>query len=191
MVQFVHHRTLRIHHLLIWPFSSVSYSTEERRNLGPRQCRPLLTTKIFPSPVEFISLINHESPWLVWLNGLSAHLWTKGSRAPFPVREHTWVASQVPSRGRARGTHTMMFLSLPSSLSKYIHIFFKRKKKTMNPCTFLLPSLYLILAVLYFGSNLFFTLQSESLSKTKSWSCQVGIKHFNDLFFQDKDKNII
>ena len=35
----------------------------------------------------------------------------------FPIRAHAWVAGQVPSRGRARGSHTLMFLfSLPFSL---------------------------------------------------------------------------
>ena len=35
-----------------------------------------------------------------------------------PVRVHAWVLGQVPSRGRVRGNHTLMFLSLPSPLSK-------------------------------------------------------------------------
>ena len=34
----------------------------------------------------------------------------------FPVRAHVWVAGQVPSRGRMRGNHTLMFLSLSPSL---------------------------------------------------------------------------
>ena len=38
------------------------------------------------------------------------------SMAEFPVREHAWVAGQVPSLGWTRGNHTMMFLSLSSSL---------------------------------------------------------------------------
>ena len=40
----------------------------------------------------------------------------------FPVRAYAWVAGQVPSRGRSRGNHTLVFLSLsfslPSLLSK-------------------------------------------------------------------------
>ena len=40
----------------------------------------------------------------------------------FPVRAHAWVAGQVPSKGRTRGNHTLMFLSVslsfPSCLSK-------------------------------------------------------------------------
>ena len=51
-------------------------------------------------------------PWLVWLSGLSASLWTKGSPVWFLVRAHAWVIGQVPSRGHARGNHTLMFLSL-------------------------------------------------------------------------------
>ena len=39
-----------------------------------------------------------------------------------PFRAHAWVVGQVPSRGHARGNHTLMFLSfsfsLPPPLSK-------------------------------------------------------------------------
>ena len=63
-----------------------------------------------------------EGPWLVWLSGLSAGLQSKGLPAQFPVRAHAWAGGQVPKRGRARGNHTLMFLSLsfslPSPLSK-------------------------------------------------------------------------
>ena len=58
------------------------------------------------------------TPWLVWLNGLSVGLRSKGSLVRFPVRAHAWGAGQVPSRGRARSNHTLMFLSLPSPISK-------------------------------------------------------------------------
>ena len=50
--------------------------------------------------------------WLVWLSELSASLQTKGSLVPFPVRAHTWVVGQVPSRGHVGGNHILMFLSL-------------------------------------------------------------------------------
>ena len=65
-------------------------------------------------------LRNGSVPWLLWFNGLSAGLRTKGSLVQFPVRAHAWVVGQVPSRGRMRGNHTLIFLSfsLPSSLSK-------------------------------------------------------------------------
>ena len=49
---------------------------------------------------------------LVWLSELSAGLLTKGLLVRFPVRALAWVAGQVPSRGRARGNHTLMFLPL-------------------------------------------------------------------------------
>ena len=48
--------------------------------------------------------------WLMWLNGLSPGLRTKGLLFRFPVRAHAWVAGQVPSRGRVKGNHTLMFL---------------------------------------------------------------------------------
>ena len=51
-------------------------------------------------------------PGLVWFSGLSAGLRTKGSPVRFPVRTHAWVVGQVPSRGCARGNHTLTFLSL-------------------------------------------------------------------------------
>ena len=63
-----------------------------------------------------------EGPWLVWLSGLRASMQTKGSLVRFPVRAHAWVAGQVPSRGRARVNHTLMFpplaFTLPSPPSK-------------------------------------------------------------------------
>ena len=41
---------------------------------------------------------------------------SKGSLVRFPVRAHTWVVVQVLSGGHVRGNHTLMFLSLSSSL---------------------------------------------------------------------------
>ena len=71
---------------------------------------------------QFILIWKHNESWLVWLSGLSTGLWTKGSTVQFPVREHAWVEGCIPSRGCARGNHTMMFLSLsfclPSAVSK-------------------------------------------------------------------------
>ena len=57
-----------------------------------------------------------EKPQLVWLSGLRAGLWTKGSPVWFLVRAHAWVTGQVPSRGHERGNHTLMFLSFSFSL---------------------------------------------------------------------------
>ena len=61
-------------------------------------------------------------PWLVWLCELSTDLRTKGFPVQFPIRAHAWVAGQVPSRGHARGNHTLMLLSLSPSLPLYLKI---------------------------------------------------------------------
>ena len=58
-------------------------------------------------------------PWVVLLSGLSTNLQTKGSLVWFPLRAHVWVVGQVPSRGRVRGSHTLLFLSLSLSLSPF------------------------------------------------------------------------
>ena len=58
----------------------------------------------------------HGVPSLVWPSGLKGGLKTKGSPVRFPVRTHAWVVGQVPSWGRSRGNHTLMFLSLSPSL---------------------------------------------------------------------------
>ena len=58
----------------------------------------------------------------------------KGWLIGFTVRAQAWVAGQVPSRGRTRGNHTLMFLSLSPSLplslkiSKNLKIKIKIKK---------------------------------------------------------------
>ena len=57
---------------------------------------------------------------------------TKGLLVRFPGRAHDWVAGQVLGRGRMRGNHTPMFLSLsfslPSPLSKKVNkILFKKR----------------------------------------------------------------
>ena len=45
-----------------------------------------------------------------------------------------WVAGQVPSRGHARGNHTVMFPSLPPfPLFKINKLFKKIKKNTLQP----------------------------------------------------------
>lgn len=53
------------------------------------------------------------------------------------------------------------------------------------PAFFFCHHSYLILAVLYFGSNLFSTLQPESLSKMKTWSWQGFLKYYT-LFLKIK-----
>ena len=60
--------------------------------------------------------------WLVWLSGLSAGLWTKGSQVLFPVRAHVWVPGSVPVELVQEATDqcfslTSMFLSLSLSPS--------------------------------------------------------------------------
>ena len=69
-----------------------------------------------------MAIISLKMSWMVWLNGLSTGLKTKGSSVQFPVRAQAWVVGQVPSKGHTRGNHTLMFLflsfSLPSPLSK-------------------------------------------------------------------------
>ena len=74
----------------------------------------ILTWPVLASPIPLKEKV--ISPWLVWLSGLSPGLQTKGSRVQFSVRAHAWVAGQALSRGRPRANHTLMFLSLSSSL---------------------------------------------------------------------------
>ena len=83
---------------------------------------PLLHILSNTSYCLFKNYSHPSSPWALWLSGLSTALRTKASPVRFPVRAHAWVVGQVPSRGRARGNHTLVFLSLsvslPSLLSK-------------------------------------------------------------------------
>ena len=65
---------------------------------------------------DFFLIIRKDKPWLVWLSGLSAGLWSKGLLVWFQVRAHAWVAGQVPGGGCMRGNHRLMFLSLSFSL---------------------------------------------------------------------------
>ena len=76
-------------------------------------------------------------PWLVYLSGLSMSLQTKGSLVQFPVRAHAWVVGQVPSWGRMRGNHTLMFLSLslPFPFSKIKGMKSEKKKEGSKPVT--------------------------------------------------------
>ena len=82
----------------------------------------------------------------MWLSQLGIVLQSKRSLVQFPVRTQAWVADQVPSRGHARGNHTLMVLSLSSSLplslplSLKINKIFKKKKqighfkRPFSPC---------------------------------------------------------
>ena len=76
----------------------------------------VVLAQAFVASLSTVSSYWKFAPWLVWLSGLSASLWTTGSPVRFPVRAHAWVAGQVPSWGCARGNHTLLFLSPSSSL---------------------------------------------------------------------------
>ena len=81
--------------------------------------RHLMSEDFFFKPRHSFYFIIENMPWLVWLSGLSAGLWSKGSLVPFLVRAHAWVAGQVPSEGaHDRQPHTDVSLpfSLPSPL---------------------------------------------------------------------------
>ena len=69
-----------------------------------------------------LSLKSNMQPWLVWLSGLSAGLWTGGSPVWFPVGVQVWVVGQVPGGEHVGGNQTLIFLSLsfsfPSPLFK-------------------------------------------------------------------------
>ena len=69
-----------------------------------------LTAKIRKQPKMNSPRRSGIWPWLVWLSKLSSGLQTKGSQVRFPVRAHAWVEGWVPSRGRMRGNHMLMFL---------------------------------------------------------------------------------
>ena len=57
--------------------------------------KAIYLTNITPNKFNFKKL-KKFMPWLVWLSGLSANLWTKGSPVQFPVRAHgpQWGARQ-------------------------------------------------------------------------------------------------
>ena len=86
---------------------------------GPvEQLKPFSIPSFIPSCLFLIKVFkkNTTLPWLVWLSGLSTGLQTKGWLVQFTVRAHAWVVGQVLSRGRMRGNHTLVFLSLSFSL---------------------------------------------------------------------------
>ena len=65
-------------------------------------------------------------PWLVWLSGLSAGLWTERSPVRSPVEAHAWVAGQIPLGGvwEANDWYLDCYLSLRSMfLSSFIQDF--------------------------------------------------------------------
>ena len=70
-------------------------------------------------------------PWLVWLSGLSASLWTKRLPVQFPVRACACIVGQVHSWGHARRQPINVSLSLSPSLplSLKVNKILKKKKK--------------------------------------------------------------
>ena len=59
-------------------------------------------------------------PWLFWLKGLSATMWTERLLVQFPVRAHAWVAGQVPSWEHAGGNQLMFLLHTNVSLPLFL-----------------------------------------------------------------------
>ena len=137
------HRPWRLHHRSRWPRAGVPAPLGAACSEGTRKQGHLLPP-CPPQPAGMSCVLGTGTPraggrcsghtglalasemalepWLVWLSGWSASLKTKGLPVQFPVRAHAWVAGQVPSRGHARGNHTLIFLSpsfsFPSPLSK-------------------------------------------------------------------------
>ena len=103
--------------------------------------------------------------WLVWLSGLSASLWTKGSPIRFLVRSHPWVTGQVPSGGA--GEATTASLSPSFLLSLKIKSFFKK-------CVFLtfIPIAFSIMHIIL------------DLGQRVSWR-MVSHCYFNLYFFDE------
>ena len=83
------------------------------------KCQPVHAQRVLHS-LPFLDFTGSRldlGSWLVWLSGLSTGLQTKRSTVRFPVRAHAWVECQVPSKGCVRGNHTLMSISLSSSLT--------------------------------------------------------------------------
>ena len=75
----------------------------------------------------------YSRPWLVWLNGLSAGLQTKGSLVQFPIGHIPPLQARSPVGGtREATTHWCFFPSLSPSFPLCLKInkcFFKKRKK--------------------------------------------------------------
>ena len=93
-----------------------------------RCSKDCLTSLFCVSEIHVSSTVKIDiRPWLVWLSGLSAGLWTKGLPVQFPVRAHAWVVGQVPSRGCFE-RQPQRDVSLPPfpSVYKQINTIFKK-----------------------------------------------------------------
>ena len=63
---------------------------------------------------------SQNQPWMVWLSRWGVGLQTKGSPVQFPVRAHAWVAGQVPTWGRVRGSQMTFLLHIDVSLPLFL-----------------------------------------------------------------------
>ena len=100
-------------------------ATYKPRKESPQEKSTLST------PWSWTSSLKNCEPWLVWLNGLSAGLKTKGLPVQFQVRVHDWVAAGSLVGGTWQATNryfscTLMFLSLSFSLPSLLS---REKKK--------------------------------------------------------------
>ena len=85
-------------------FNTVGYKTKCRVRVPCWETDPKMLLTIVPSAGWYGSVgsVPACEPKSHWFNSHS--------------RAHAWVMGQVPSRGRVRGNHRFMFLSLPSLL---------------------------------------------------------------------------
>ena len=93
-----------------------------------------LSLSPLPPPLSKINKQDKRTqnvPWLLWLSGLSAGLWTKRSLVWSPVRAHAWVVGQVPSCVMWEATYQSIYLIL-MFLSPFLPPF---KKKEYAACT--------------------------------------------------------
>ena len=106
-----------------WYYVTVAHANKDRKTVwvsGSGYEKSVLSNQLCCEPTTTSK--NKVSPG--WCGSVD---WTpackpKGCRFNSQSRAHAWVAGQVPSRGCARGNHTLILLSLsfslPSPLSK-------------------------------------------------------------------------
>ena len=77
-------------------------------------------------------------PWLVWLSGLSASLWTQRLSVGFPLRAPAWVVGQVPGWGLARDNQLQRVSPyLPPFPSRKMNKIFKKENDSKVSIKFL------------------------------------------------------
>ena len=91
-------------------------------------------TRIRNKRENVTDLMKKHEPWLVWLSGLNAGLWTERSLGWIPVRAHAWVAGRVLNWGRARSNQLISLslsfsLPFPFSKNKWTKSLKSRKKE--------------------------------------------------------------